>query len=148
MHRDIFMSQRFVTLLGLCLIACSGCGSSVSHEFAPVTGRITNREKPVANATVFFQPMNTAIGNDAGQGSFGVTDENGRYELKTYRDKEAGAVVGRHRVTVNLPSSKAADDGESSSATNMSPLPFRDGSLQIEVPAAGLSTADFDLAKE
>lgn len=141
------LTKRFCVILA-CIALFSGCGSGNKHTLAKVTGKVTQAGKPVAKASVFFQPIGGDVGNSAGQGSIGVTDDNGNYELKTFRNQEAGAIVGRHRVTVNLPNANASDEGESSTATNMSPLPFRDGSLQIEVPTEGLTTADFDLANK
>jgi hypothetical protein len=92
--------------------------------------------------------MASSADGSAGPGSFGVTDAEGHYELKTYKDKIEGAVVGRHRVTVNLPLPPGIPEDGVVDPSLMSPLPFRDGSLQIEVPAEGLDSANFELSQK
>jgi hypothetical protein len=117
------------TLTVFGLMCCCGCGSS-NYPLAQVTGKVTKSGKPVSGASISFQPMASSGNANAGPGSFGITDAEGRYELKTFREKTTGAVIGRHRVTVQLP---------------LSPMPFRNGSMQIEVPLDGLGSADFEL---
>jgi hypothetical protein len=136
----------------LCFVAVtlamfSGCKQE-SHTLANVSGRITKSGKPVASANVTFQPMANK-GTNSGPGSVGKTDEQGRYELKTFNDQLPGAVIGRHRVIVYLSSAdgKETPDGVTAKAAALPPLRFRDGSIEIDVPNEGLTTADFDLDK-
>ena len=128
-------------------LACCGCGAK-SYPLAKVSGRVTKAGQPVSGATVLFQPMASSADGGAGPGSFGLTDAEGRYELKTYNDKTEGAVVGRHRVTVNLPLPPGIPEDGMVDPSLMSPLSFRDGSLQIEVPQVGLDSTNFELTQK
>jgi hypothetical protein len=126
------------------LLVCCGCGEK-SYPLAKVSGKITKGGQPVPGASILFQPMATSADGSAGPGSFGISDAEGRYELKTYKLKTEGAVVGRHRVTINLPLPPGIPDDGAVDPSLMSPMRFRDGSLQIEVPQKGLESADFEL---
>lgn len=133
--------------LSCCLIiaiACGGCGEP-TFPLAPVSGQVTQAGKPVAGAAILFQPMAVSAQSPAGPGSFAIADADGRYELKTFKEKQPGAVVGRHRVTINLPLPPGIPDDGTVDPSLMSPARFRDGSLQIEVPQAGLDALHFDL---
>jgi hypothetical protein len=85
-----------VALVGLIFV--SGCGP----EMAPVKGRITCAGKPVANAAVTFSPVPASeTDKEPGKPATGFTDEDGRYELSTYKARD-GALVGEHRVLVMI----------------------------------------------
>lgn len=126
------------------LITASGCGQK-SHPLAKVSGRVTKAGKPVVGASIAYQPMAASAKTSAGPGSFGVTDDDGVYTLKTMRGEKEGAVVGRHRITVSLPVPGGATENGVVDPAFLAPLPYRDGSTQIEVPPEGLTTANFDL---
>jgi hypothetical protein len=132
------------TLTVFGLMCCCGCGSS-NYPLAQVTGKVTKSGKPVSGASISFQPMASSGNANAGPGSFGITDAEGRYELKTFREKTTGAVIGRHRVTVQLPLPPGTPEDIEIDASLLSPMPFRNGSMQIEVPLDGLGSADFEL---
>jgi hypothetical protein len=87
----------------LLLAFVGGCGTK---GFAPVSGTVTLDGKPLPNASVNFQPLDS---KQSGQGSVGKTDADGRYSLRVVVDNKAGAVVGKHRVSI---SSVAEDDPE------------------------------------
>jgi hypothetical protein len=72
-----------------------GCGSSKSAgpPLVATEGIITLKDKPLAGATVFFHPDDTA-----GLSCAGNTDENGKFVLWT--NGKPGAVAGRYRITV------------------------------------------------
>ena len=70
----------------------AGCGEDLP-ELVNVTGTVTMDGKPLANATVIFEPEND-------RASQGVTDEQGRYEL-LYKVGAPGAVVGKHTVRIS-----------------------------------------------
>lgn len=95
-----------------------------------------------------FQPMASSDSVNAGPGSYGITNEGGYYELKTYKEKAEGAVIGRHRVTINLPLPPNVSDDGAIDPSLLSPIKFRDGSIQIEVPGEGTQAADFDLIRD
>jgi len=69
----------------------AGCGDS-GPERGEVTGTVTLDGRPLAEATVVFQPAQ-------GSPSYGETDSQGRYRLGYTADKP-GAVVGKHRVSI------------------------------------------------
>jgi hypothetical protein len=132
--------------LALLLGAVAGCGQS-DHKIAPVSGRVTLNQKPVAGVHVSFQPSaGGASGARAGFGSVGITDDQGRFQLKTIDSDRLGAVVGRH--VVRLTAKELRESGSSEAAPAMkNPLPPQslDGSLTFEVPAEGTDKANFDL---
>src|SRR5262249_29795995 len=82
-----------LTLAGL---AC-GCGS---YKLAPVSGQVTLNGKPLPNAAVIFQPKRSAT-STPGPGSYGKTDEQGRYSLRIVGQDRPGAVVGMHQVSIS-----------------------------------------------
>jgi hypothetical protein len=76
-------------LLTLLVVLASGCARGPA--LAPVEGTVRMNGQPLANVQVEFWPESN------GARSTGLTDKDGRYQL-TYNGKEAGAVVGPHRV--------------------------------------------------
>lgn len=126
-------------LLAALLVA--GCGESA--KYAPVSGTVTHRGKPVAGVLVSFQPVDLPV---AAQ-SVARTDASGRYTLKRLASDSVGAMVGPHRVTMT---SMAPDPN----ANESTPLPreivpprLRDGSIRFQVPAVGTDAADFAFEK-
>jgi hypothetical protein len=141
------------TALGLLLVGLVGCGGSI--KVAPVSGTITLNGKPLANATVTFQPIGSKENPNPGRGSFGVTDANGKYTLK-YDDGRSGAVVGKHRVAVvtNPPNAPSSFNNETGSTDGEIPEKFREiipskyndqTELTCDVPAGGKDNADYQL---
>jgi hypothetical protein len=119
--------------------AVTGCQKTI----APVSGRVTFNGKPLANATVSFQPRGTRDDPlPPGTGSVGHTNRDGRYSLRMVEPDQPGAVVGTHVVRISV-STGDRDAAESKA----SPLPYawRDGSRQYRVPPGGTSKADFDI---
>jgi hypothetical protein len=78
-------------LLGLVVAAAAGCGRS-DAKIVEVTGTLTYKGNPIANAEVHFVP-------EQGRPSWGQTDEQGRFKLNYERGHD-GAVVGKHKVFV------------------------------------------------
>lgn len=132
------------------LYGCSG-GTTV----APVAGVVTLDGQPLAGASITTQPIATGD-QHPGSGSFGKTDQEGRFELELVTPAKKGAVVGEHRVMISPPAAESAAreptvnaDGlqvwsdESSSRKAISdayrnwPRQLSDGSLRIQVPPEG-----------
>ncbi len=67
-----------------------GCGGG--PKFAPVTGTLTQNAKPLNNVRIEFWP--TADGPK----STAVTDDQGRFTLKTEDGKQEGAMLGTHKI--------------------------------------------------
>jgi hypothetical protein len=94
------MSFRFVSQASLCL-CCSailfvGCKEKVN--LIPVTGTLTIDGQPAADINVQFMP--DIESKNVGPTSFGATNAEGKFELKTFTN-EVGAVPGAHRVILS-----------------------------------------------
>jgi len=72
--------------------ALAGCADA-KPVLVPVRGRIAMNDAPVKEVIVNFAP----IGNTAGSGALGATDENGRFELTDARG-EKGAHPGDYKI--------------------------------------------------
>jgi hypothetical protein len=81
----------FRALLAAICVFAVGCNS---EEVGTVTGKVTRAGKPVPEMSVIFVP-------ERGRPSRGLSDENGRYVL-LYMPGQEGALVGKHRVWVQL----------------------------------------------
>jgi hypothetical protein len=153
-------SMRFVALLTLGLLLFSGCGERLS--VAPVSGTITFEGKPLARASITTQPIATGSTNP-GPGSFGRTDDQGRFELELVKPAKKGAIIGEHRVMIS-PAEGATprtqrhqseegqievwvDDPRANrqAVDNTWPARLTDGSLLLQVPPDGTNEANFDL---
>lgn len=135
-----------VVLAAICVATLPGCGGA-DYQVAPVSGRITYGGKPLAKIHVSFQPRGEAANRATpGPGSFGVTDTEGRYTLRTVDPEEDGAVVGTHvvRLARQIENENIKDD-RSAPRSTLLPEPCRDGSLTFTVPAEGTDAADFEL---
>jgi hypothetical protein len=74
------------------LILLAGCEPAANPDMVPVKGTVTYKDKPVAGANVVFQSSE--------QGSFGVTDEQGRFQLQTFAPGD-GAPPGEYKVLIS-----------------------------------------------
>jgi hypothetical protein len=134
---------RSAVLLSITLL--NGCGQR-DFEIAEVHGRVTRGGKPAQGLTVTFQPVaKDAQSPNPGPASYGFTDADGRYELRTIVGDLRGAVVGQHRVTIRLVKKESTSDAADRVVDTSVPRKFRDGSITQEVPTIGLPAADFDL---
>src|SRR6478672_3109711 len=79
-----------VSLSCVLVASCSRGGPAL----APVTGRVTYKGKPVANAAVSF-----TLESGGARIATGQTDNDGRFTLGTYAIGD-GVTVGSHRVGV------------------------------------------------
>lgn len=87
-------------ILGCCLLslaAAAGCQRGPTWDLAPVEGTVTKNGRPLANLQVVFlaEPGAGPVGPRAS----GITDEAGRYRLRTDNGDD-GTVIGKHRVMV------------------------------------------------
>ena len=133
------MRPRFALLA----LLAAGCGGD---KVAPVSGRVTLDGKPLADAHVGFQPMAEGGKMDAGGGSYAITDADGKYTLRLVESDRAGAVVGKHRVEINI---RGQDDdtdrrGKGIPRPVVPPRYNRDSELTRDVPSGG-AVFDFDL---
>lgn len=147
-----------VAVLAAGISLFSGGGPTI--ETVPVSGIVTLNGEPVANVVVNFEPaLDSTIQNHvtAQPGSFGLTDEAGRYELAW--SQGMGAVSGTHRVVLIWKDSErqesAAEHDPAIAVGNAEDIPLelapvfllpesaRDGSLRFTVPENGTDSADF-----
>jgi hypothetical protein len=85
--------KAFVVLI-LCIGALSvACNFDPRPARAPVTGTVTYRGVPVANASVSFIPTSGE------QIAMGITDPQGKFTLRTFELAD-GAIVGPHKVQI------------------------------------------------
>jgi hypothetical protein len=125
-------------LLPVLLLGCGKAGPKV----APVSGRVTMDNKPLANADITFSPTESDPNNSANLESFGQTDEDGRYSLKMIQGKRDGAVVGANKVRISL-----IERG--GKLVNRVPAAYnKSTSLTYTVPAGGSTEANFDLSSK
>ena len=151
------------TLYGL-LLACTGCGGAA--DVAPVSGVVLYGDQPLAGAGITTQPIAQGKENP-GSGSFGKTDEQGRFTLELVTPAIPGAIIGEHRVMITPPETSATqaaapatkmvdgvevfiDDPQTRRATSAGgkwPASFSDGSLRLIVPPAGLTDATISIQR-
>jgi hypothetical protein len=128
------------------IFSLSGC-SQRDFELAEVRGRVIRGGNPAQGLTVTFQPIaKNAQSPEPGPASYGFTDADGRFELRTIVGDHRGAVVGQHRVTIRLVKKESTSDAADRVVDTSVPGNFRDGTITREVPSGGLPAADFDLS--
>jgi hypothetical protein len=135
--------MRYLLFVAPLMLLVLGCGGS---NIAPVSGRVTLDNKPLANATVLFEPLS----NDKfpGPSSAGKTDERGEYTLQLATSSVRGARVGRHKVVITAYDSNAipSSGGGGIVPKGLVPRCYNvESELTFEVPAEGSTSADFDL---
>ena len=81
------------------ILMTTGCGPRAPYEMAEVSGQVTIDGEPLTVGRVMFAPRATGDSIDAGKPAYGLLDDDGRYQLGTFRDSD-GAKVGSHWVTI------------------------------------------------
>jgi hypothetical protein len=122
-------------------------GCSDGRQPAQVSGQISLDGQPAAEVYVSFQPQTESsdVSADA-MGSFGVTDEAGKYTLRLSDTQQPGALVGKHVVRLSdKRAASTADGGPSTGPKPRFPSRYADGSTTFDVPAAGTDQANFQL---
>lgn len=132
-------STRYTSIWGWLLLASLGGCREAGPQIAPVSGRVTLDGQPLFEAEVMFQP------EGVGSPSYGFTDEEGRYELGYNRDQQ-GALIGWHRVTIEMDTEIAGPDGKPVHRKQLVPPRFnRNSELRREVKSDEANELDFDL---
>jgi hypothetical protein len=132
-------------LLSILLIA-AGCGGS-PYRLQPVSGVVTLDGTALPGARVSFEPRRDGDALVAGPGSYGTTDANGRYQLRTL-DGRRGAVVGSHDVTISTyhaEADPASDEPTIRTPEKVPPRYFEPGALTFDVLPNGTAAANFRL---
>jgi hypothetical protein len=123
----------FVFLLTIAALTLSGCGGAGYGE-VPVSGQVTYNGEPLAGVHVTFQPVSTDE-SGFGPGSFGRTDQDGRFELRTVWPDAPGAIPGEHRVTISY------EDPTQRPRDIVLPRAYVDGEATFQVPEKGTDKA-------
>ncbi len=129
----------------LCLVfTLSGCGSA---SIAEVEGTVTLDGKPLPNIRVLFQATNKG-GEGVALGAFGLTDESGKFTLRTSDGRSNGAAVGPNVVTLADKLSEDANDSDGGKVVvpkSRIPSKYFRKEFQFEVQPGGKNQADFEL---
>jgi hypothetical protein len=127
-----------ILLLAAAAIVAAGCTPSIKS--VPVSGRVTLSGQPLADVALNFSPV---TGGENAYAAYGKTDKDGRYTLRLVENDRPGATPGQNRVTLNESTGLPESDGGGPAVVFKLPPKARDGTMTIEVPAAGTDTADF-----
>src|SRR5262249_15394883 len=92
------LSRLTLLLSALGLLSLCGCSGP---PMAPVKGQVMFNGKPVREAAVTFSPAGSPGQLETGKPAAGFTDEEGRFELSTFKSYD-GALVGSHSVHVSI----------------------------------------------
>jgi hypothetical protein len=142
-----FVRSFLVLCCGIGLFA--GCGDG-GPALGKVTGKITLDGKAAPGILVTFVP------ESGGSPSYGVTELDGQYKLMFTDDKD-GAIVGKHKVTLEVQKRPSKDEIEDFKAQGLNvpeytpvklPKKYRsDGALSAEV-AKGKNDISFELTSD
>ena len=130
------------------LMLCSGCGPKLPKT-ATVGGRVTYNGKPVVSGTIVFQPAQ-------GRPAMGEIQPDGTFKLTTFESGD-GALLGKHRVTIEARNVRKPPPMEGAGASNIAPkvewlVPRKyansDSSNLIAEVKPGQNNIDFDLPSE
>lgn len=140
------LSFRAVAWLAMAsLVGAVGCNAT-SYKTAPVSGVVKLDGMPLAGASVNFVPESTDTVSAGGSGSYGKTDETGRYTLRLIEKDAEGAAVGKHKVSISAPQ---GDDPTKEGGIVIDRVPERyrglETTLTFEVVPGGSKEANFDL---
>lgn len=127
-------SLRFLLVLSF-LVGLAGCSKPDHPQVGRVSGVVTLDGKPLAGATVMFQPLE-------GRASIGTTDDAGRYSL-TYLDGVPGAKVGPHKVIIRT--EVPGEDGQPPIVKEKLPKRYHDQTELTAEVKPGTNTFDFPL---
>lgn len=134
----------------LALLALAGCGGE--FPTAAISGVVTLDGEALPNASVYFQPQRRSDNPIVGPPSMGVTDESGRFTLRTTEGAN-GAVVGEHVVSISTLETRMVDPQNSDRVEVVSqervPSRYRAPSeLSLTVRRGGDEQANFDLTTQ
>jgi hypothetical protein len=138
--------MRSVILLAGCLLLAlvpMGCGGNGPKK-APVSGRITMGNRPLADATVTFVAGDTTPGKAPLEAS-GKTDEQGAYSLKGHQDNSAGLPPGTYKVHISL--FDRGTDTRPPRGQLIPPAYSRNSRLTFTVTEEGSTSANFDVPR-
>jgi hypothetical protein len=126
------------------LVPAFGCGSGGSYKTAPVSGRVTLDDKPLANAEVRFHPTAKDIvtpgPNQTAPYSHAETDADGKFTLKTflYDHDVDGGIIGENKVTISLNERNMDKVGPRGMPRELVPAEYNtETTLKVTIPPEG-----------
>jgi len=131
----------FMAIGGLLLaLGCGGPAAPTIPPLHPVQGVVTLDGKPLAEATVTFNPVKST----KGQGGYGSTNEKGEFEIKYTGNDAPGCPEGDYKVTFQklvmrdgTPLTDKSPPGASAEAKNLVPPKYSKFDDLINVVAIG-----------
>jgi hypothetical protein len=95
------LTFRRSNLLIIFVLLCSviGCSQSKGPECYPVSGRVTYKGKPLAEATVVLHPLSGHVEGD--HKPIAYTAADGAFSLTTFKTGD-GAPLGEYAITIEL----------------------------------------------
>lgn len=142
-------ASTIILMLTTCLVV--GCGGGTTEPLAPASGVVTLDGKPIGGVSILLVPKD---GTSSGRISYGLTDAEGRFELRVSPD-QSGAIIGAHWVQLEKLTQQdgspipPGSSPEEVAAMNQLPQAYSDaGSTPIsaEIPESGTSDLAFDLS--
>jgi len=133
--------QRPIGLAAAVTILACGCGRPAHiPELGDVSGTVTLDGRPLAKATVAFEPAE-------GRPSLGTTDAQGAYTLE-FAGGYKGAIVGRHTVRIGTEGYFPAADGTAEFVEeSIAPAYNTQSTLAADVQP-GRNRFDFELSSQ
>ncbi|MCC7475280.1 MAG: hypothetical protein IT425_07780 [Pirellulales bacterium] len=156
------LARNSLTSLACCAFAfAAGCDRGL--PIAPASGTLSLNGQPLANANITTQPIGAGTPNP-GPGSFATSDSQGHFELELVKPARKGAIIGQHRLMISPPNTTPQNDSTQVTSSGITvftdtpksnraavptswPTSFNDGSLTLEIPAAGSDSLRIDLKK-
>ncbi len=141
------------TILVLAIFMIVGCGGETANPLASASGVVTLDGKPIEGVSILLIPKE---GTSSGRISYGLTDAEGRFELRVSPD-QSGAIIGSHWVQLEKLTQQdgspipPGSSPEEVAAMNQLPQAYSDaGSTPIsaEIPESGTSNLAFDLSSK
>lgn len=121
-RRKVFAARLVWVAVCATVVLAIGCSRYVEDKWSrarPATHRaggvVEYRGQPVTRAIVTFVAREESRGTEFT--AVGLTDDRGRYELKTFRPGD-GALAGSHRVTIEKRSLGGGHAGDKKIPTN------------------------------
>ena len=138
------------------LVTVAGC--SDGRQAVPVSGKVTLNGEPLEDIRVYFQPQATSSGTtgkkgppEAGPGSYGLTDAEGKFTLRFSDTNDEGAIVGTHTVLLSDKQAEGAEDadaGEIEAPPSRLPPSLARQPLTFEVKSDSENQANFELGSK
>jgi hypothetical protein len=142
------MPRRVILLVALAVLS-AGCRGE-GYKTSLVSGRVTLNGVPVAKVAVMFQPIAPQGSINPGPGSYGITNADGRYNLRLIGKETLGAVVGKHKVRIENytePGETFDERPRPREPAVLIPAKYNavEAVLEFDVSSRGSEAANFDL---